>query len=446
MKLRLAVSLFYIQLVMLLLAGSSPVFAQTVVFAKIDKEIDLGVAPFVRRVIEEADKKNAAAIVFEINTFGGRVDAAAQIKDAILNSKTPTVAFVNKRAISAGAFISLSCKRIVMASGSVMGASTVVDQEGKKQSEKYQAYMRSEMRSTAERNGRRADIAEGMVDESVVIPELNEQGNKLVSLTYLDARRFGMCDTILDSRQEILGYLGFPNATVVDAEVNWAEKFVGFLNNPFVSSLLIMIGLVGIYAELKSPGLGFPVLAGVIALTLFFGSSYLLQLASVWEIVLFIIGLCLLAIEIFVIPGFGVVGILGIGLMIGSIFFSLFSSGPDISQSLQRAIIQLAFSLLGTIGSIALLVKYLPKSDRFLKLTLQTKNASAEGYVSANDLSFLLGKEGITLTPLRPAGVVLLGDEKYDVIADGNFIEKNTKVVVQKTAGGKIIVAKQEPL
>ena len=444
MKSRFAVSLFCLQLLLLLLAGNKPAFAQVVYFAKVDKEIDLGIAPFIRRVVEEANAKNAVSIVFEINTFGGRVDAATQIKDAILNSPVPTVAYINKRAVSAGALISLSCKRIIMSSGSVIGASTVVDQEGKKQSEKYQAYMRSEMRSTAERNNRRADIAEGMVDESVVVPELNETGSKLISLTYLDAKRFGMCDTILDSRQEILHYLGVPAATVIETEMNWAEKFVGFLNNPFVSSLLIMIGLVGIYAELKSPGLGFPVLAGIIALTLFFGSSYILQLASVWEIVLFIIGLGLLAIEIFVIPGFGVVGVLGIGLMLGSIFFSLFTTGPDLSQSLQRAIIQLAFSLLGTIGSIALLVKYLPKSDRFQRLTLQTKNASAEGFVSAADLSYLLGKEGKTLTPLRPAGAVLLDDQKYDVIADGNFIEKNEIVVVQKTVGGKIIVSKKE--
>jgi membrane-bound serine protease (ClpP class) len=418
-------------------------FAQGFVYhVRINTEIDLGVAPYIRRVIDDAEKKGASAIIFEVNTFGGRVDAATQIKDAIIHSPVRTIAYVNDRAVSAGALISLSCEKIVMHAGSVIGASTVVDGEGKKQSEKYQAYMRSEMRSTAERYGRRKDIAEGMVDEKVQVEQLNPDGNKLISLTALEAKNFGICDTILNNEQQILSYIGLPNAQVIVLESNWAEKFVGFLNQPFVSSILIIIGLIGIFTELKSPGLGFPVVAGIIAFSLFFGSSYILQLASVWEIVAFILGLALLALEIFVIPGFGVTGILGIGLMIGSIFFSLFSSGPDMATSIQYAIVQLAVSLLITGLLVSLLIRYLPKSDRFKKLTLQTANASGAGFVASSNYGELLGKHGQSLTPLRPAGTVEISGEKYDVIADGDFINKNESVQVISVEGRKIKVSR----
>ncbi len=416
-------------------------FPQTVFYARLEGEVDLGMAPYVKRVLEEANAKQVSAVIFEINTFGGRVDAATQIKDAILESNVTTIAFVNKRAVSAGALISLSCTKIVMASGSLIGASTVVDQDGKKQSEKYQAYMRSEMRSTAEKRGRRADIAEGMVDERVIVTDMGDDSTKLISLTYSDAQRFQICDTVLESKAEILKYLGMEYATLVDKSESGMEKFVGFLNNPIISSLLIMIGLVGIYAEIKAPGLGFSGIAGLIALTLFFGSSYLLQLASMWEILLFILGLILLALEIFLIPGFGVTGVLGIALMIGSIFFSLFSFGPDINESISGAVVQLAATLLMTIGIISLLVKYLPKSTRFLKLTLQAENTSDSGFVSSENYASLLGSEGITYTPLRPAGVAIINGEKFDVLADGNFIEKNVAVKIVKVMGGKITVS-----
>lgn len=419
---------------------SNSILPQNVYHIIIDKEIDLGVAPYIRRVVEEANAKNADAIIFEINTFGGRVDAATQIKDAILNSKIMTVAYINKRAVSAGALISLSCRKIVMASGSVIGASTVVDGEGKKQSEKYQAYMRSEMKSTAERNGRRGDIAEGMVDETVVVADLNDDASKLISLTNDEAKKYGICDTIGNSINEVLAYIGHPNAAVTESSLNWAERFVGFLNAPFVSSLLIMIGLIGIYAELKSPGLGFTGIAGIVALTLFFGSSYILQLASFVEIFLFVIGLVLLIIEIFLIPGFGFTGVAGIALMIGSIFFSLFSSGPDVSESIQRAIVQMAVTLMMTIGIISILVKYLPKSDRFLKMTLQTQNSSASGFVSGGKYDHLIGSTGITYTPLRPAGVMRIDNDKFDVVTDGDFIEKNQEVSVIKVEGSRIVV------
>src|SRR3989339_125713 len=259
---------------LLFLALSPNNSAQKVFHAKIEGEIDLGLAPFVRRVISDAESQNAQAIVFEINTFGGRVDAATQIKDAILESKVLTIAFVKNRAISAGALITLSCKKIAMAPGSSIGATTVVDQTGQKQSEKYQSYMRSEMRATAEKNGRRTDIAEGMVDERIIVEGLVDS-TKLITLTSGEALEYGIADYVLSSVDEILEQYGLQDAEIIEENPNWAETFVRFLNNPIVSSLLIMIGLVGLYTEIKTPGWGFAGTVSLIALALFFGSSFI---------------------------------------------------------------------------------------------------------------------------------------------------------------------------
>ncbi len=292
-----------------------------VYYAKIESEIDLGMAPYISRVVNEAEENNADAIIFHINTFGGRVDAATQIKDAIISSKILTIAFIKNRAISAGSFIALSCKKIVMAPGSSIGAATVVDAAGKKQSEKYQSFMRSEMRSVAEQNGRREDIAQGMVDERIVVPGLVDS-TELITLTTDEALKYKIADTTASSLNEVLGEFGLKNAEVITVNQNWAEDVVRFLNNPIVSSILIMLGFFGLIAEIKTPGWGLPGTMGIICLLLFFGSSYILQLASGIEIILFILGIVLLALEIFVIPGFGITGISGILLILASIFLA----------------------------------------------------------------------------------------------------------------------------
>lgn len=419
-------------------------FAQTakIYYAYIQDEIDLGLVPHIKRVISEAEKNNAKAIIFEINTFGGRVDAATQIKDAILDSKVMTIAFINKRAISAGALISLSCKKIVMANGASIGASTVVDQTGQKQSEKYQSYMRSEMRSTAERNGRRTDVAQGMVDETIVVDSLDDD-KKLITLTSEEAVHYGICDTIIDSKSSIPAAFGMRDYQFVNIESNWAEKVVRFLNNPIISSLLIMIGLVGMFTEIKTPGWGLPGTAALIALTLFFGSSYILELASIMEILIFLTGVVLLIIEIFIIPGFGIAGILGILLIIGSIFFSLLNTEfYFVDNLLYSAIIQLAGSLLTGILIFALLFRFLPKSKNFSRLVLAEKLEGHDNTVTSTIENVLMGSVGEAITPLRPAGIIMINGNRYDVVTEGDYIEKGEKVVVIQVEGAKIVVKK----
>lgn len=418
------------------------VFAQSKVFiAEIDAEIDLGMAPYVKRIISEAETANAKAIIFHINTFGGRVDATTQIKDAILQSKVPTVAFIDRRAISAGALIAISCQKIIMSEGSSIGASTVVDQTGKKQAEKYQSFMRSEMRAVAQKNGRRADIAEGMVDERIVVEGLVDS-TKLITLTTEEALKFGYADTVLNDLSSVLEYLNAKDSDIVRTNFNLAEEIIKFLNHPIISSLLIMIGLVGLFTEVKTPGWGLPGTAGVIALILFFGSSYILELANVFEILLFVIGLILLVIEIFVTPGFGLLGSGGILLMIAGLFLGLISDFPVISWvDISNAIIQLAITFISTGVLISILLKFLPKTEMFSNLILSKNIESTSGYISNEpDLLNLVGKEGSTVTDLRPSGTVLIDDKKIDAVSESEFIKRNTKVKIIKIEGSKVIV------
>ncbi len=427
----LIISLFFI----------SSLLAQNKVYVgRIEGTIDLGLAPYIKRLIQEAEEDKARAVIFYINTFGGRVDAATQIKDAILNSKVNTTAFIDKRAISAGALIALSCQKIVMAPGGLIGASTVVDQGGKKVSEKYQSFMRSEMRSTAEKNGRRKDIAEGMVDESIVIEGLVDS-TKLITLTTNEALEYGIADTMLSSLDDVVKYLNISDAEIIEIESNWAEDFVRFVNNPIISSLLIMIGLVGLFTEVKTPGWGIPGSAAVIALTIFFGASYILELASFIEIIIFVLGVVLLLVEIFVIPGFGLFGIIGIIMIIAGLFLGLISDLPVFDFSfISAALIQLASALLLSGLFILSLSKVLPKTGMWNRMILQTGIDSKSGYSSFPGIQHLTGKKGKAISDLRPSGIAMIDGKRIDVVTEGDYIEAGQKIIVYSIEGSKVVV------
>lgn len=418
-------------------------YAQDKIYvAEIDGMIDLGLAPYVKRVVDEAEKNSASAVIFKINTFGGRVDAATQIKDAIIDCPVKTIAFINKRAISAGALISLSCDVIIMVPGASMGATTVVDQSGGKQSEKSQSYMRAEMRATAERMGRRTDIAEGMVDESVIVEGLVDS-TKLITLTSEEAVKYGMADSVITNFSDLLKAYNLEDHEIVDYESNWAEDFVRFLNNPVITSILMMIALVGLFTEIKTPGWGLPGTAAVVALALFFGTGYILELASAIEIILFVIGVLLLLVEIFVIPGFGLFGAAGILLMIGSLFLGLISDFPLVDwDMIQMATIQLAGAFILSIIVIFILLKYLPKTKIWSNLVLQKNIDEQSGYTSDKSIKELVGKTGKALTDLRPSGTAMIDDKRIDVVTSGEYIVKGVKIEVIEEEGSKIVVQK----
>jgi membrane-bound serine protease (ClpP class) len=426
----------------LLLLSLSTITPQNnkVYFGTIEGDIDLGLAPYVKRIVSEAEVNGASLIIFKINTFGGRVDAATQIKDAIINSKVETIAFIDKRAISAGSLIALSCNQIVMVPGASIGATTVVDQAGKKQAEKAQSYMRSEMRSTAERTERRTDIAEGMVDERIEIEGLVDS-TQLITLTSKEAMQYGIADTILATMSEVLDYSGNSNAVVIELEVNWGENFIRFINNPIITSILMMVIMVGMFMEIKTPGWGVAGTASLIALALFFGSGYILELVSIMDILLFLIGVALIVVEIFVIPGFGVFGITGIILMIAGLFMGLITDFPLIeTELLSLAIIQLASSFILSAVMIYILAKMLPKTNIWNNLILKKGIEATSGYTSNKDFNHLIGLSGEALTDLRPSGTAIIEGKRYDVVTQGEYIVRESKIEVLETEGSKIVV------
>jgi len=424
----------------------STIFPQNnkVYLGKIEGDIDLGLAPYVKRVVAEAEKNNASLIIFKINTFGGRVDGATQIKDAIINSKVETIAFIDKRAISAGSLIALSCNRIVMVPGASIGATTVVDQAGKKQAEKAQSYMRSEMRSTAERTGRRTDVAEGMVDERVEIEGLVDS-TQLITLTSKEAVEYGIADTILVSLSDVMEFAGIANGEIVELDVNWGESFIRFINNPIITSILMMVIMVGMFMEIKTPGWGIPGTASLIALALFFGAGYILELVTILDILLFIIGVILILVEIFVIPGFGVFGVAGIILMIAGLFMGLVSDFPLVEGDLlSLAIIQLAGSFVLSGFVMYFLSKTLPKTNMWNRLILNKGIKARSGYTANKDFKKLIGLTGEALTDLRPAGTAIIDGKRYDVVTQGDYIVKDSKIEVMEEEGSKIVVKQSD--
>lgn len=412
----------------------------------ISGEIDLGLPPYIERVIKDAQANNARAILLEVNTFGGRVDAATQIKDLLFNidSEIETIAFINKRAISAGAFISLSCLKIGMVPGSTMGAAeVVVGQSGEKASEKSISYFRTEMGATAERNDRNRDIAEGMVDSDIEIEGLIEK-DKLITLTAEDAIEWKMADYIAPTLEAFLDTLGLQDEKIVYTDENWAEQVVRFLTGSVISSLLISLGMLGLFFELQSPGWGVAGFFGLACLLLFFGSHYIINLASGIEIILFLLGIVLLAVEVFVIPGFGIAGISGILCIVAGLYLSLLGSWDVITvPDMTGAALRIGGALTLTIVGAIILGRFVPRTSFWNKISLADEQKSDEGYVAAKDFSSYVGKVGTAMTPLRPAGVGEFGTERLDVVTEGDFIEKNVPIKIVKIEGYRLVVREE---
>jgi membrane-bound serine protease (ClpP class) len=416
-----------------------------VMVVPIDGEIELGIAPFVERSTKQANNEDYDLIIYEINTLGGRLDAAIIIRDAIINSDVPTAAFINKRAISAGTLIALAANRIYMHPQSTMGAAEPVSFGiGMKQgevSEKTISYWRTELRSTAEKGDRRGDVAEAFADKSVAIEGVVEEG-KLLTLTTKQAIGLGMADATADDIQDILEAEGLKGARTIVAGMNAAERVSGFLTQAIVSSILITVALLGIFFEIRTPGFGVPGIIALIAFALFFGSHYIVNLAGWGEIILFVFGVVMLLIEVFVIPGFGIVGTIGIISIVASLYLSLIGRFMP-ANDLVSAVKVLAIAFISSFVIILLALRFLPKFTPFQRLVLDTTENVKGGFRSApEEYASLVGKEGVAMTLLRPAGTALIGGEKVSVVTEGDFIEPNSKIRVTKVEGYRIIVVK----
>lgn len=415
---------------------------KTVYMIEITNEVDLGMSAYVRRVLDEAKREGASAVMLHINTFGGRVDVATEIRDAVMNSSVPVVAFIDKRAISAGALIAISASKIAMTPGGTIGAATPVNQSGEKASEKVVSYMRSEMRSTAERNGRDPRIAEAMVDETITLPDsASKKHGQLLSLTTEEAVKVGYCDVVVSRVEEALTELGYGGAKLVRTDFSWSESLVRFLTSPVMNSILIMIGLGGIFYAVKTGHVGAMAGVGMASIALFFGAQYLSDLATFIEVLMFVVGVALIILEIFVIPGFGVAGIAGAVMIVASLFLALVGNLDLLSSdSVTAPLYTLAASFIGLTILVVMMFRYLPKSTAFNKFILTTSQTATAGYISTPDYKNLMGFEGAALTTLRPAGVVQIGTDRYDVITEGEYIHAGEPVRVVEVEGRRIVV------
>ena len=394
--------------------------------------------------LAEAEEINADYVVIEMDTYGGALNDAEDIRTRILNFEKPVYVFINKDAASAGALISIACDSIYMASGASIGAATVVTAEGDAAPDKYQSYMRSIMRSTAEASGRDPRIAEAMVDENIEIEGISQEG-KVITFSTSEAIEHGFCEAQVSSIDELLARSGVTDYEMVTYETAVSEQIINFFLNPFVSGILVLVIMGGIYFELQTPGVGFPLLAAIIAIICYLTPYYMNGLAENWEIAVFFAGLVLLAVEVFVIPGFGVAGILGLILSIGSLVLIMLNNVYfDFSfVKMDDALIATAAATAGFMGSMVIFIagsSRIANSKAFQRISLTDTMDKDAGYTANVRKESMMGKKGTAYTILRPSGKVLIGEEIHDAYTRGNYIEQGTPVEVISEEGTSLKV------
>ncbi|MEH6941205.1 NfeD family protein [Bacillus sp. JJ722] len=398
----------------------------------VEDTIEKGLYAFLQRALSVAEENNADAVIFQINTLGGAVNAAWDIGELFANSPIKTtVAWVDKQALSAGAYIALNASEIYMSPGSTMGSAAIIDSEGNAADKKAQSSWIGSMKSAAEQNNRDPKYAEAMADVNNTLTHLGAGQGKLLTLTNKQAAEIGYSEGTVENLDDVLKQIGLEDAEVRSIDESFAEKTARFLTNPVVIPILLTIGALGLVIELFSPGFGIPGFVGITSLGLFFYGHLIAGLTGYETIILFILGLALLIMELFV-PG-GIVGALGFVSVVGSLFIA----GENNTHMAVSILIALVVSLSVSI----LMVKVFGKQMKFLRRMILTDSTSAEsGYVSNVNRLDLIGREGVTLTPLRPSGIAYIDDERVDVVSEGSFVAKDMPVKVVKTEGSRIVV------
>lgn len=393
--------------------------------------------------LKDAERKGADYIILHLDTYGGAVDAADSMRKAILHSPVPVVAFVDLQAASAGALISIACDSIYMRPGSSMGAATVVNGNGEVMPDKYQSFMRGMMRATAEAHGRREDgswfrdpaVAERMVDTAGVL-----------SFTPEEAVKAGYCEGIVESVEEVTTHMGLSDCVIIEQELSWIDRFVLLMLSPVLQSIFLMMIIGGIYFELQSPGLGLPSVIAVLGAVLYFSPLYIHGLALNWEIVMFVIGLILLGVEIFVTPGFGVAGVLGIVLALTSLVFAMvdndmlyFDGKLNVRAILGPCAIVLVSSVTALILSIWGASRLFPKKS-FSYIAQKTELRGDEGWVGVdtNSVAACVGKEVIAATEMCPSGKIEYGGRQYEAVMEFGSANAGDRLYAIRAEGGRL--------
>ncbi|HEY9044333.1 MAG TPA: NfeD family protein [Ohtaekwangia sp.] len=416
------------------LLSATCVAQQHVMVMEIKNEIDPRMTRYVGLALEHATETNADIVIIEMDTYGGVLTDAKDIVDKIMAFKKPVWVFINSDAASAGALISIACDSIYMSPAASIGAATVVNGNGEKAPDKYQSYMRSIMRSTAEENHRDPKIAEGMVDEDVVIEGIKKEG-QIITFSTTEALQYGYCDGKVESIEEILKKNNITSYELDYYNLGATDKIVAFFLNPFISGLLILVIIAGIYFEMQAPGIGFAGVAALMALILYLVPYYLNGLAENWEILAFLIGLALIGVEVFILPGFGVAGVAGITLTIGSLVLIMINNKAFDFEFVRMhdILLALAAAIGGMLGGTILLFvggARLANTRFYKRVALTDTQDRAQGFTSGFAKESLKGKRGIAHTVLRPSGKVMIDHELHDAFTRGEYIEQGETIEV----------------
>ena len=411
---------------------------------RLDQDIDKSSQRLVTLGLEKATEASADYVLLDLDTYGGAVDAADSIRSAILRYEKPVVAYINMQAASAGALISIACDSIYMKTGSSIGAATVVDQAGTVMPDKYQSFMRGMMRSTAQATGRDPKIAESMTDTANVL-----------TLTPSEAVEVGYCEGIAESYQEVAAILAGDGQFVIkdmSEDMTWLDRLIQFLLNPFLQSIFMMMIVGGIFVEIRTPGIGLPLLTAVAGALLYFAPAYIGHLAEYWELLLFVVGLVLIALEIFVIPGFGVAGISGIILVVASLALAMVDNvelwswdGSLNLWPIVRPVGLVVISATAAIFGSVLLVRKLYETRSFDHIALRQEMKASEGFTGVvSRLETLVGEEVMVFTDMKPSGKVKASDGRiYEAaLKFGGFASKGERLKVTASEQGRLYCEK----
>lgn len=407
----------------------------TVYVIPIEDEVERGLQAFIERGIEEAEDAGAEAIIFEIDTPGGFVDAADGIARLLNKTKLETLAFINQDALSAGAFLALHNDEIYMHPNGRMGAAQVIDQAGNAAADKANSAWLASMRSAAQTADRDPDYALAMADATMELPELGVGEGELLTLDAQEAEQVGYSQGTVSSLDELLALKGYENASVVTVDETFSESLARFLTNPIVVPILLSIAGLGLLLELFTPGVGIPGFIGLTSLLLFFYGHLVAGLAGYESIILLVIGFGLLVAE-FIIPG-GVAGFLGIAAILGSILLA----GGDLKST---AIAVLIAMIVATVGMVIVVKFFGKRLDLFKRIILTDATDTEHGYVSTTNRPELVGKIARSVTALRPSGTIKLDDERIDAVSEGRFIDNGKDVKIIKVEGSRIVVRELE--
>lgn len=397
----------------------------------VNNEIEKGLVEHLKRGFNEAKSNNAEAIILNMHTPGGFVAAASEIGRLMDSTDIPIIAFINSDALSAGAYIALHADKIYMTPNATMGAAAVIDSAGNTAGEKAEIDWLAKMTSAAENSGRDPKFAQAMVRNDFDLPELRAPKGKLLTLTAEDAEKVNYSEGTVASIDALLKTLQLEDSEVVKVEQTFAEKLARFITNPIIVPILLSIASIGLVVELYSPGFGLAGSMGLASLGMFFFGHLIAGFAGYETLIIFVIGLILVIAELFV-PG-GILGIIGGALIIGSLLFA----GESFAHMAYSILIAM---IIAGIGMVILMKFFGKKLHMFNRLVLRDATSTEEGYVSNTNRIELIGKVGQSITPLRPSGTVLVGQERLDVVTQGGYMDAGKTVEIVKVEGSRIVV------